>query len=147
MREAYYPQWYIKKIESSYKKKTKRLIVLFSIFSLVIFMEILGICREIKLVKEAVEISADNSKELSSAQSTIYVYNYICNAFRKNDIEVHSLNISGDDISIEINVRNNDDYRSKINLLEDNFKIIQVSSIIKDDKEEYFKVRMRINEG
>ncbi|MEG0306320.1 MAG: hypothetical protein RR636_00170 [Clostridium sp.] len=110
-------------------------------------MEILGICREIKLVKEAVEISADNSKELSSAQSTIYVYNYICNAFRKNDIEVHSLNISGDDISIEINVRNNDDYRSKINLLEDNFKIIQVSSIIKDDKEEYFKVRMRINEG
>ncbi|MEG0132645.1 MAG: hypothetical protein RSA29_16095 [Clostridium sp.] len=147
MREAYYPQWYIKKIESSYKKKTKRLIVLFSIFSLVIFMEILGICREIKLVKEAVEISADNSKELSSAQSTIYVYNYICNAFQKNDIEVHSLNISGDDISIEINVRNNDDYRSKINLLEDNFKIIQVSSIIKDDKEEYFKVRMRINEG
>ncbi|MEG2917577.1 MAG: hypothetical protein RR851_06575 [Clostridium sp.] len=110
-------------------------------------MEILGICREIKLVKEAVEISADNSKELSSAQSTIYVYNYICNAFQKNDIEVHSLNISGDDISIEINVRNNDDYRSKINLLEDNFKIIQVSSIIKDDKEEYFKVRMRINEG
>ncbi|MEG1256331.1 hypothetical protein [Clostridium sp.] len=146
MRGAYYPQWYVRKLEKSYEKSTKRLIILFSIFSLFISMEISEIYSDIKLFKEETANSIKTSRSLYSTNRTSYVYNYIYNVFQEMDIGIHSLNINSEDVNMEINANNHEDYRRKIKLLEENFEIIEISSIIQGDNEQYFKVRMRINE-
>jgi len=145
MKEGYYPQWYLKNLSHIYKKNIIRTIIYFSIFSVFISMRIIG--NHYKELNMRNKIQANKIIDLNSNNRdiTTYTYNYIYEVILKENLKVITMNIDSDNIIINMEVKDKEDYSASIKILEEKFSIIEVSSILKEDEELYFRARVKIN--
>lgn len=145
MKEGYYPQWYLKNLSHIYKKNIIRTIIYFSIFSVFISMRIIG--NHYKELNMRNKIQANKIIDLNSNNRdiTTYTYNYIYEVILKENLKVITMNIDSDNIIINMEVKDKEDYSTSIKILEEKFSIIEVSSILKEDEELYFRARVKIN--
>ena len=144
MKEGYYPQWYLKNLSYIYKKNIIRTVIYFSIFFVFISMRIIG--DHYKELSVRNKIQANKVIDLSSNRDiTTYTYNYIYEVILKENLKVITMNIDSDNIIINIEVRDEEDYSTSIKILEEKFSIIEVSSILKENEALYFRARVKIN--
>ncbi|GEM_PF-401083 len=147
MKERYHPYWYEEALKSRYKKNLKKTVVLFILFMVFISMEICANKQEISEVKSSRKRNIDMAPEDKKAESkTYFIFNYAYNIISREEIKVKSLSISEDNLIMEIGIDDLEDYGRKINLLENNFEIIEISSAIEEGDSLYFKTRVKINE-
>lgn len=145
MKEGYYPQWYLKNLSYIYKKNIIRTVIYFSIFFVFISMMIIG--NHYKELNMRNKIQANKIIDLNSNDRdiTTYTYNYIYEVILKENLKVITMNIDSDNIIINIKVIDEEDYSTSIKILEEKFSIIEVSSILEEDEELYFRARVKIN--
>lgn len=147
MKERYHPYWYAEALNTKYKNNFKKTVILFLVFLIFISMEICVNNNEISRIRSNKKSNLDvASKDKKEESKTYFVFKYAYNIILKEGIEVQSLSISEDNITIEIEIDDLEDYGRKINLLENNFEIIEISSIIEEGESLYFKTRVKINE-
>lgn len=145
MKEGYYPQWYLKNLIYIYKKNIIRTVIYFSIFFVFISMRIIG--NHYKELNMRNKIQANKIIDLNSNNRdiTTYTYNYIYEVILKENLKVITMNIDSDNIIINMEVKDKEDYSTSIKILEEKFSIIEVSSILKEGEELYFRARVKIN--
>lgn len=143
MKLGYYPQWYLKTLSSTYKKNIRRTIVYFFIFFIFISVEIIENYNEEIKIKNNIE--ASKTIEINKKDITTYAYNYIYNVISKDNLKVTSMSIDVDNIILNIQIEDREGYSKSIKVLEEKFSITEVSSIIQDEEELYFRAKVNIN--
>ncbi|MFR1708116.1 MAG: hypothetical protein ACLSV2_04375 [Clostridium sp.] len=143
MKLGYYPQWYLKTLSSTYKKNIRRTIVYFFIFF--IFISIGIIENHNKEISMKDNMKASKIGEIDNKDITAYTYNYIYNVISKDNLKITSMSIDLDNIMLNIKIADKEDYSKSIKVLEEKFSITEVSSIIQEEEELYFRARVNIN--
>jgi len=136
MKLGYYPQWYLKTLSS-------RTIVYFFIFF--IFISIGIIENNNKEISMKDNMKASKIAEIDNKDITAYTYNYIYNVISKDNLKITSMSIDLDNIMLNIKIADKEDYSKSIKVLEEKFSITEVSSIIQEEEELYFRARVNIN--
>lgn len=148
MKEKYIPQWYLNNQLAEYKKYIKNIVILFILFSFMIFINIYRDFKELVIYNNKIKafmISKDNTKV-----KDLHIYhnfNYMYDILRSNKMDVRKLDIDYEDIYIEIYAEDMMEYKEKLGVLEKSFSISEISPLNSEDDKKYFSVRMKIYEN
>lgn len=148
MKEKYLPQWYLNNQLAEYKKYIKNIVILFMLFSLMIFINIYWDFKELVRYNNKIDtfmISKDNTevRDFHIYQS----FNYMYDILGSNKIDVRKFDIDYEDIYIEIYAEDMMEYKEKLGVLEKSFSISEISPLNSEDDKKYFGVRMKIYEN
>lgn len=142
MKEQFYPRWLKREIELKQRKQSNNLVVLFAIFLLISSININKGLKDIKTFKEN---KSENFVSNHEEEAFIVVgqFNYLYEVLKDNHGLIKGLSILKDTIYLEIYVGNIKEYSTMIKILEEYFEIEEISPLIIDEAESYFKVRMK----
>lgn len=154
MRYAFYPKWYIAKEDQLRGKRLKRLLVLFLLFILLLIMELSIEIKTIKTIEENLKKRIDTY----SLQSNLYVkeeknengiepaFKEVVEFLRYRNLSVWAISVNENRIYITFEIREKREYGKIISLIEERFKLIQVTTPTERGERLYFDVEMESNE-
>ncbi|MEW8993025.1 hypothetical protein [Clostridium sp.] len=145
MKEGYYPQWYIKNLRCTNKKNIIRTLIYFFIFFIIISMGIVGNYCKRSNIADKVQYNKNIVSNSNKKNITAFMYNYIYDVILKEDLEIITMNIDGNNVTFNIKIKDKEDYSMCIKMLEEKFTIVEVSSILQEKEELYFRAKVKIN--
>lgn len=147
MKEQFFPRWYIQKKLKNEKEQLKKLIILFGLFLLVSLVNIYKMVLDFKEVSIKDDIVGNIDDNRWESLKFYHQYNYLYEIFKTEEINLKKLEILNDYFDVEIYVDDTNDYKSKINILENRFILKEISPLIYEENKAYFKVGMNMYEN
>jgi hypothetical protein len=145
MKEGYYPQWYLENLSCIYKKNILRTIIYFSIFFIFIFMGIVGNYNKKLNIIDKIQGNKAIDLTINEKNITTFIYNYIYEVILKEELNIITINIDKDNVMFNVKVTGKEDYSMAIKILEEKFSIIEISSMLQEGEELYFRAKVKIN--
>ena len=147
MKEQFFPRWYIEKKIKEEREQLKKMIILFILFLAVSLVNIYKIVFDFKETEITEDIIGNIEDSRGESLKFHYRFNYLYEIFKNEEISIKKLEILNDYFNVEIYVNDSDDYKSKINILENRFILKEISPLIHEENKAYFKVGMNIYEN
>lgn len=148
MKEKYLPQWYLNNQLREHNKFVKNILILFMLFSFMIFINIYRDFKELVRYNNKIKdfmITKENTKV-----KDLHIYhnfNYMYDILRSNKMDVRKIHIEYEEIYIEIYAEDMMEYKEKLGALEKSFSISEISPLNSEEDKKYFSVRMKIYEN
>lgn len=147
MKEQFFPRWYIEKKLKDEREQLKKMIILFILFLSVSLVNIYKMVFDFKEISIKEDIVGDIDDNRWESLKFYHRYDYLYEIFKTEEISLKKLEMLNDYFNVEIYVSNADDYKNKINILENRFILKEISPLIYEENKAYFKVGMNIYEN
>ena len=143
MKKSFIPNWYQDKKSKIINTKVKLCIKVVTIINIILISLILNISKDIKNTQG--ELSGENNTNgviETVKKSTIIIEKYkeLSDFFEKNNFIYKNVIITKDNLEIDIEVNNYEEYIQVIKLIEVHYSIKKLTPNIKNERNYSFKV-------
>lgn len=146
-KEVFIPNWYIDRKVQAKSKKIKGVIgiiillnILIGIYIVNISATIRGISKDISQEKNNQRNSISNDESVKQQGLIIEKYKEVTEYFEKNNLNYNNLFMNKDDLELDIQVKNYEEYINVIKCIEKKYSIKNLAILTKNEEEYTFKV-------
>jgi hypothetical protein len=146
-KKTFIPNWYIDKKNQGKNKKNKISIIVISMVNIVLLSFILSNLNKMKNIEQKVGCEKSNVIIEEKVKPDIIViekHKELSNFFEANNLSYKNMSITKDNLEIDIEVKNYEEYIYVIRCIENHYSIKQLVPNIRSEGEFDFKIILEV---